>query len=85
MIETPLTEEALRAAQQRFEDFIAVHEAEDDVSEPFAVLRESLGITDEIMRQYTDWADAVVFHVEPSTEAATLFGLMVGLIAADHG
>ncbi len=69
----------------RIDDFVAVHDGDDDVMEPFTVLRESLGITDDMMREYTEWADTVIFTDTPTPDAASLFGLIMGLIASDHG
>lgn len=85
MIETPLTQEALRAAQRYIDDFVAVHNEDDDVMPSFTVLREGLGITDELMEDFINWANRVVFTEEPDPDATALFGLIVGLIAADHG
>lgn len=85
MIETPLTEEALRAARRRIDDFVAVHSDDESVLPAFTVLREGLGITDELMKEFIDWANRVVFTEEPDPDATALFGLIVGLIAADHG
>ena len=70
---------------RRIEDFIAIHD-ETDVTHATTVLREGLGITDDLMKEFTEWANSVVYsRRDPDPDAAALFGLIVGLIASDHG
>lgn len=83
MIEVPLTEDSLRAALGRIQDFVRVHDGDDDVLPPFTVLRESLGITDELMELYSEWAEILLS--QEGVAAPMLLGLIVGLIAADYG
>ena len=68
----------------RINDFVAVHDGDDDVMKSFTVLRESLGITNDLMQEFIEWADTVIFTDTPSPDAAVLFGLIMGLIASDH-
>ncbi len=82
MIEIPLNEDSLGAAIRRIYDFAAVHQHGDatDRDEALTVLRESLGITDEVLLQFTGWIEEFI----GDESAGALLGLMVGLIAADH-
>lgn len=73
-------------AFRRIEDFKAVHDGEEDVSAPFTILRESLGITEEIVHTLYELAEKL--FVDDVTEdhmlSGVLFGLIVGLIASDY-
>jgi hypothetical protein len=69
-------------AIRRIEDFAAVHSAaDDDLLEALAILRESLGISDEMMNNLAEWAE---IFLGDDVAAPLLLGLMLGLIAADH-
>lgn len=83
MIEVPLNEDSLRTAIRRIHDFAAVHQHgnQSDMGEAFTVLRESLGITDDMLSEYVEWAER--FLDSDSAGAPMTLGLMVGLIAAD--
>jgi hypothetical protein len=86
VIRVPLTEDSLRAAFGRIADFKAVHHGDEDVSEPFQILSESLGVTPELTETLYELSDEL--FVEDVTDdhllVGVLFGLMLGLIASDH-
>lgn len=73
-------------AFRRIEDFKAVHDGEEDVSAPFTILRESLGITKDTVHTLYELAENL--FVDDVTEdhmlSGVLFGLIVGLIASDY-
>lgn len=84
MIESPLTERALVWACDRIEDFYFVQRDGEwaDIMRALSVLKESLGITEEIGDYLTTWADE--FLEDNFDHASLLLGLMLGLIAADR-
>lgn len=86
MIKVPLTEDSLRKAFGRIEDFKAVHEGDEDLREPFAILSESLGITSELTGTLYELAEDLFIDdvTEDHMLAGIIFGLIVGLIASDH-
>ena len=86
MIKVPLTEDSLRTAFGRIQDFKAVHKGDDDLVEPFAILSESLGITPELTSTLYELAEELFIDdvTEDHLLTGILFGLIVGLIAADH-
>jgi hypothetical protein len=81
VIEVPLKEDSLRVAMRRIQDFSSVHYGTGEYMEPLTILRESLGITDEIQNELTEWCDT---FLEDDVAAPVLLGVMMGLIAADH-
>lgn len=81
MIEVPVTEESLRAAIRHITDFAAVHHGKGDYNEALFVLRDSLGITEEMVAELGHWCDD---FVGLDVSAPLLLGVMMGLIAADH-
>jgi hypothetical protein len=83
VIEEPLTEGALKAAFRRLEDFRDVQGADSKtLSEGLTILREGLGITDEIIDEIAEWAES--YAGDRGYGPPLMLGLMVGLIAADH-
>lgn len=86
MIAVPLTEENLRAAFRRIRDFQTVHTGKDDQKQKqaFVILSDSLGVTTEMIGVISEELEGVSIDADEYL-AGTLFGLMVGLIAADHG
>lgn len=81
MIEVPITQDSLRVAMRHIQDFTAIHYGKGDYQEPLAILRESLGITEEMLAELAEWADD--FFSEDSS-APLILGVMMGLIAADY-
>lgn len=88
MIAVPLTEEALRVAFQRIHDFKSVHSGEENIIEPWEVLRGSLGIDTARVEQIVGESEELFNRSEGDDEhfyPGVLFGLVLGLIAADYG
>lgn len=87
MIETPLTIPALSWACRRIENFYLVHQGSEwaEKIEALMILRDSLGIDDELMNQFVMWSEEFL-DVDEAKEyaAAMMIGLMIGLIAADY-
>jgi hypothetical protein len=81
VIDVPLTEDSLKVAMRRIQDFASVHYGKGEYLEPLVILRESLGITDEMMEELSEWADEL-FTTDIS--GPLLLGVMMGLIASDH-
>lgn len=86
MIKVPLTEDSLRAAFRRIEDFQAVHDGKDDYEEAFVILRESLGLDLDLNTILHILMHSFLGDVSDDTDfmSGVLFGIMVGLIAADY-
>ena len=87
MIRVPLTEDSLRVAFSRIRDFQTVHAGKEDYEEAFVILSESLGVgTDSVAIILTLMEDFLGEEAseDPQFMSGTLFGLMVGLIAADY-
>lgn len=84
MIKSPLSEDSLKWACRRIEDFYAVHELDETHQAEAAVgtLRRSLGISDAAIAEFDQWCRAYLDEGE-SVGLLTL-GLMIGLIAADQ-
>lgn len=84
MINVPLTEEALKTALGRFSDFKLVHEGKGDYREAFSILRESLGVSNDVLVMLQEGIEEILNGDDPELIAGTLFGLLIGLIAADY-
>ena len=67
---------------RRISDFIAVHSHNEDKGTAMGILRESLGLTDEILEEYARWSEAVLG--DEDVVAPMLLGLLVGLLAAEY-
>lgn len=80
MTKAPLSEEALRWACSRLLDFATVngHKDQEEKAEALTVLRESLGMTDEVRDFFVSWADAFMDSEEytPAMFLAFLLGAM---------
>lgn len=87
MIRVPITEDSLRTAYRRIQDFSAVHHGQEDYDEAFTVLRESLGIDIEMIATMTELTEETIDSGDDDKDtlmAGVLFGLMMGLIASDY-
>lgn len=71
-------------AFQRIHDFEAVHHGQEDTKEAFAILRESLGIDTDLMGILAKEESELFGDKMEEILVGSLFGLMVGLIAADY-
>lgn len=71
----------------RLGDFKAVHDGKGDYTEAFAVLRESLGISEELLSLYVNWV-IEYFGVDGEDDyliTGALWGLVTGLVVAENG
>lgn len=84
MIETPVSVESLTWACRRVEDFYTVHKDGElpDVVEAVTVLRNSLGVNDELMDGFEAWAHEWLDGAMSMGEMT--LGFMIGLIALDR-
>ena len=84
MIDHPVTSEALLHAMRRIQDFSTVQSGEEwgEQLQALLVLRESLGLDDELLTQFDLWATS--FLGDDELSVPMMMGLMIGLIAADY-
>lgn len=84
MNETPLSEDALMWACSRMVDFAMVqkHREWDEKVEAMSILRESLGISDDVLSHFTIWSDHFMGTEEYTP--AMLIAFLLGVMAVRH-
>lgn len=78
-----MTEEALRFALARIEDFYNVQKEKpfSEKLEAVSVLREGLGLTDDLTNELSKWS--AEFN-GPGFDGALTMGVLIGLFVAQH-
>lgn len=81
----PITEDSLKEAISRFNDFRAVHQGNGDYGTALGILHESLGSNTDMTLELSDWAEEnFVFSEEEGIGGAVLLGYIIGLMAVSY-
>jgi hypothetical protein len=73
-----VSEEALRYATKRIEDFVKVHKGESDKEEALNIMFNSIGFDEDIRPQLFEWLDSfAIWHEDSSVLLGFLLGLFV--------
>ena len=76
-----ISEEALRYAYQRVEDWIAVQRGQKDRAQALQTIFEGLGFGPDDREEFLDWQRKTIPEAD---DASTLVGLLIGLLIRQY-